>query len=50
MSHWLVGEPETDEVTKMALQWLEARGIGPEPVKPKRRTLSLFGFGDGARA
>lgn len=50
MSHWLVGEPETSEVTTLALQWLEARGIGPEPVKPKRRTLSLFGFGDGARA
>ncbi len=50
MSHWLVGEPEAPEVAKLILQWLEAREIGPKPVKAKRKTLSLFGLGDGARA
>ena len=47
MSHWLVGEPETPEVVKLTLQWLEARGIGPKPVRKK---LSLFGWGEGAEA
>ncbi|MBL8544188.1 MAG: alpha/beta hydrolase [Hyphomonadaceae bacterium] len=46
MSHWLVGEPEADEVSSLTLQWLEARGIGPKPSKPKRKPLSLFGLGD----
>jgi pimeloyl-ACP methyl ester carboxylesterase len=50
MSHWLVGEPDSAEVAKLALQWLEAREIGPKPVRAKRRTLSLFGFGDSAGA
>nr|WP_135212040.1 alpha/beta fold hydrolase [Vitreimonas flagellata] len=50
MSHWLVGEPEAPEVAAMTLQWLTARGIGPKPVKAKRKQLSLFGFGDGAGA
>lgn len=50
MSHWLIGEPEAPEVAALTLQWLEARGVGPRPAAPKRRTLSLFGFGDGAGA
>jgi pimeloyl-ACP methyl ester carboxylesterase len=50
MSHWLIGEPEMYEVTTLALQWLDARGIGPKPVTPKRKQLSLFGWGDSAGA
>lgn len=50
MSHWLVGEPEADEVAKLTLQWLEARGVGAKPARSRRRTLSLFGFGDSAGA
>jgi pimeloyl-ACP methyl ester carboxylesterase len=50
MSHWLVGEPEAPEVAALVLQWLEARGIGTKPSKPKRRQLSLFGWGEGAGA
>ncbi len=50
MSHWLVGEPEAPEVARLILQWLKARGIGPKPVRAKRKMLSLFGFGDSTRA
>jgi pimeloyl-ACP methyl ester carboxylesterase len=50
MSHWLVGEPESPEVARLILQWLEARGVGPKPTRPKRRQLSLFGWGEGAGA
>lgn len=50
MSHWLVGEPESPAVSALVLQWLEARGIGPKPAKPKRRQLSLFGWGESAGA
>lgn len=50
MSHWLVGEPEAPEVAALTLQWFEARGIAPQPAKPKRRQLSLFGWGEGAGA
>lgn len=50
MSHWLVGEPEARDVVQMALDWLDARGIGPKPTKPKRKQLSLFGWGDSAGA
>jgi pimeloyl-ACP methyl ester carboxylesterase len=50
MSHWLVGEPEAPDVAKLVLQWLEARDIGPKPIKAKRKTLSLFGFGESAGA
>lgn len=50
MSHWLVGEPEAGDVASLTLQWLEAREIGPKPVKAKRKTLSLFRFGDSAGA
>ncbi|MBN8608692.1 MAG: alpha/beta hydrolase [Caulobacterales bacterium] len=50
MSHWLVGEPETPQVSDMVLQWLAAREIGPKPVKAKRKQLSLFGWGDSAGA
>jgi pimeloyl-ACP methyl ester carboxylesterase len=50
MSHWLIGEPEAPEVAALTLQWLDARDVGPRPAPPKRRTLSLFGFGDGAGA
>ncbi len=50
MSHWLVGEPEAPDVAALTLQWLTARGIGPKPVKAKRKQLSLFSFGDGAGA
>jgi pimeloyl-ACP methyl ester carboxylesterase len=49
MSHWLVGEPEADDVAKLTLQWLEARAILPKPAKPKRQ-LSLFGWGERAGA
>ncbi len=45
MSHWLVGEPEAADVAQFALDWMTARGIGPAPVKRKRRMLSLFGAG-----
>ena len=50
MSHWLVGEPEAMEVADFVLAWMSARGIGPTPAKPKRRTLSLFGMGEPAGA
>lgn len=50
MSHWLIGEPEAPEVARLVLQWLDARSIGPTPQRVKRRTLSLFGFGDRAGA
>lgn len=50
MSHWLIGEPEALDVASLTLQWLEARGIGPKPVKAKRKQLSLFGWGEGAGA
>ncbi len=50
MSHWLVGEPEAKDVAAFVLQWFEARGIAPKPAKPKRRQLSLFGWGEGAGA
>jgi len=50
MSHWLVGEPEAPEVSKLVLQWLEAREISPKPGKAKRRTLTLFGFREEAGA
>lgn len=46
MSHWLIGEPEHGDVAKLTLQWLEAREIGPRPVKPKKKQLSLFGWGE----
>jgi pimeloyl-ACP methyl ester carboxylesterase len=49
MSHWLVGEPEADEVAQLALRWFEARDILPKPARAKRRQLSLFGWGE-ARA
>jgi pimeloyl-ACP methyl ester carboxylesterase len=47
MSHWLVGEPEADDVTHFVLQWLEAREIAPKRRKPWQH--SLFNWGD-ARA
>lgn len=50
MSHWLVGEPEAPQVAEMVLNWLAAREIGPKPIKAKRKQLSLFGWGDSARA
>jgi hypothetical protein len=50
MSHWLIGEPEAKDVSALTLQWLDARGIGPKPVKPKRKQLSLFGWGEAAGA
>jgi pimeloyl-ACP methyl ester carboxylesterase len=49
MSHWLMGEPESDEVASLVLSWMQARGIGAMREK-KRRTLSLFGFGERAGA
>ena len=49
MSHWLVGEPEAPDVARLTLQWLEARNIGPKPVR-KKKQLSLFGWGEGAGA
>ncbi|MEZ5994336.1 MAG: alpha/beta fold hydrolase [Hyphomonadaceae bacterium] len=50
MSHWLVGEPEAPDVARLALQWLEARGISPKRAPKKRVQLSLFGWGDSAGA
>ena len=50
MSHWLIGEPEAKDVSTLTLQWLDARGIGPKPVRPKRKQLSLFGWGETAGA
>ncbi len=49
MSHWLVGEPEANDVATIALQWLEARGISEKQPR-KRLQLSLFGWGDSAGA
>jgi pimeloyl-ACP methyl ester carboxylesterase len=46
MSHWLVGEPEAPEVIHLVLAWMNERGIGPIPVKPKRKTLTLFGLNE----
>jgi pimeloyl-ACP methyl ester carboxylesterase len=48
MSHWLIGEPEAKDAAQLTLQWLDARGIGLKPVKPKRKQLSLFGWGESA--
>ncbi len=50
MSHWLVGEPEALDVAAFALDWMRAREIAPQPSKPKRRMLSLFGLGERAGA
>lgn len=50
MSHWLIGEPEAKDVAGLTLQWLNARGIGPKPAKPKKKQLSLFGWGEAAGA
>lgn len=50
MSHWLIGEPEANQVSDLVLAWMQARGIGPKPQKPKRKTLSLFGLGERAGA
>ncbi|MDX2274147.1 MAG: alpha/beta fold hydrolase [Hyphomonadaceae bacterium] len=50
MSHWLMGEPESDEVATFVLSWMESRGIGVAAGKKRRRTLSLFGFGERANA
>lgn len=47
MSHWLVGEPGSQDVAHLVLQWLEARDIAPKRRKPWQ--LSLFGWSD-ARA
>lgn len=44
MSHWLVGEPEAPQVAALVLHWLEQRSISPR--LPKRRQLSLFGWGE----
>ncbi|MBS0385763.1 MAG: alpha/beta fold hydrolase [Proteobacteria bacterium] len=44
MSHWLIGEPEADAVSRFVLRWLEARHIAPTRRKPWQ--LSLFGWGD----
>jgi pimeloyl-ACP methyl ester carboxylesterase len=51
MSHWLIGEPEWEDVAKTALAWLNARGLKPS-AEPKRRKKSfgLFGLSDGASA
>jgi len=43
MSHWLIGEPEWKDVAQLSLNWLEHRGVTPKPVKPKKKSLSLFG-------
>ncbi|GAM97154.1 hydrolase, alpha/beta hydrolase fold family [alpha proteobacterium U9-1i] len=50
MSHWLIGEPEANQVSDLVLAWMQARGIGVKPQKPKRKTLSLFGLGERAGA
>lgn len=47
MSHWLVGEPEANDVARFTLQWLEARELAGKRRKPWQ--LSLFNWGD-ARA
>ena len=49
MSHWLIGEPEAADVAALILQWLDARGIGPKPVKPKRKARCSAG-GESAGA
>lgn len=45
MSHWLVGEPEWQDVSQLALNWLEHKGVTPKPAKAKKKSLSLFGAG-----
>lgn len=50
MSHWLIGEPEAEQVSDLVLAWMHARDIGPKPQKPKRKSLSLFGLGERAGA
>lgn len=50
MSHWLMGEPECDDVAELVLGWMSARGIGAAREKKRRRPLSLFGFGERAGA
>jgi|CXWL01.1.fsa_nt_gi pimeloyl-ACP methyl ester carboxylesterase len=50
MSHWLIGEPESRQVSDLVLAWMNERGIGVKPAKPKRKTLSLFGGSEAAGA
>ncbi len=42
MSHWLIGEPEWPDVARLTLDWIAARAPA---TPPKKRALSLFGFG-----
>jgi pimeloyl-ACP methyl ester carboxylesterase len=44
MSHWLMGEPEWQEVAKLTLDWLQARDVKPSFVRAARKkALRLIG-------
>jgi pimeloyl-ACP methyl ester carboxylesterase len=46
MSHWLIGEPESGDVSSISLAWLASRDIGVAPMKARpKKSLSLFSFG-----
>lgn len=48
MSHWLIGEPEWEEVAQMSLDWLKSHELAP--VKARKRKAKLFGLGARAEA
>jgi pimeloyl-ACP methyl ester carboxylesterase len=49
MSHWVIGEPEWENVAGLTLNWLASRGVGPAIAQKPRRMLGLFNIGE-ARA
>jgi pimeloyl-ACP methyl ester carboxylesterase len=46
MSHWLIGEPEWQQVADRTLSWLAERGLKPSSQgKPGKKPLRLFSWG-----
>ncbi len=42
MSHWLIGEPEHEDVSSLALNWIAERAA---EARPKRKPFGFFGLG-----
>lgn len=42
MSHWLIGEPEHENVSRLAINWIAERAAD---ARPKRKPFGLFGMG-----
>jgi len=41
MSHWLIGEPEWQDVAHIALAWLKAKDLSPEGGRKKQRGAAV---------